>query len=114
MPLKVNRMSSSFEDGPRLWHPKPGQCYRSGPQHPPGVMELFAFRSPGLEYTRVLSPSLRTPIIVAYGVGLDVLWNLRHGKPGAPKTRLEAWKALVAGSIGQAQHEGVARCGWLL
>jgi hypothetical protein len=45
----------------------------------------------GLKYTRVLSPSFRTPIIVAYGVGLDVLRNLRHGKPGAPKTLLEVW-----------------------
>ena len=49
------------------------------------------------------------PIIEAYGAWLDVLCNMRPGKPGAPKTLLEAWKALVAGSIGQAQHEGVAR-----
>ena len=114
MPLKVNRMSSSFEDGPRVWHPKTGQCYRSGPQHPPGVIELLLTSHRGLKYTCMLSTSFRTPIIVAYGVWLDVLCNMRHGKPGAPKTLLEAWKALVAGSIGQAQHEGVARCGWLL
>jgi hypothetical protein len=47
----------------------------------------------------MLSPSFRTPIIEAYGVWLDVLCNMRHGKPGAPKTLLEAWKALVAGSM---------------
>ena len=114
MPLKVNRMSSSFEGGPRVWHPKTGQCYRSGPRHPPGVMELLLSTPRGLKYTCILSPSFRTPTIEAYGVSLDVLCNMRHGKPGAPKTLLEALKALVAGSIGQAQHEGVARCGWLL
>jgi hypothetical protein len=79
MPLKVDRMSSSFEDGPRVWHPKTGLCYRSGPQHPPGVMELFAFHSPGLKYTHILSPSFRVPnSLVAYGVWLDVLCSLRH------------------------------------
>jgi hypothetical protein len=79
-----------------------------------GCDGIVAYHSPGLKYTRMLSPSFRTPIIVAYGVWLNVLCNMRHGKPCALKILLEAWKALVADSVGQAQHEGVARCGWLL
>ena len=30
---------------------------------------------------------------------------MRHGKPCALKTLIEVWKALVADSVGQAQHE---------
>jgi len=65
----------------------------------------------GLKYNRMLNLSFRTPKIVAYGVWLDILCSMWYEKPEAPKTLLEAWKALVGGSVGQAQHEGVARCG---